>query len=197
MLQESRIDSTGETLTERVGIYIDGANIFFAAVNHFERLGMTQDAAKVASKIEYAQFAKWLAKGRSISQAKYFNSFKPGVNPTNAFFKAVGSLGYQVFLREYKLKDDREHEAGVDIELAIHAVKDALSFDTLVLVTGDIDFLPLMEMMFQFSRKVEIVCFSSSTNARWLEMKKSYPDLELRALEDFYGTDQAEPWKMV
>lgn len=160
-------------MTENIGIYIDGANIFFSARRFFEDRGYSQMAAKSMAKFDINSLTRWLAKERYVAIRKYFNSIIPTSATITSFYQCMEKRGYGVFLREQKGEHEKKmtKEAGVDVELSIHSMKDAIEFDTMVLVSGDIDYLPLVEMMLSMNKEVEIIGFPDNTSENYKSMK--------------------------
>ena len=69
-------------------------------------------------------------------------------------------------------------KADWDVGLAVDAIRLAPSLDAVVLVSGDGDYLPLVEYLQKSSGKqVEVVAFSETTSSRLIEEADDYLDL--------------------
>lgn len=167
---------------KRVGIYIDGANLYFCAREYYLSRGQEISQAKKSAKLDIARMTAWLADGREISKMCYFNSIAPDSSGLNNFYACCKNRGYRVFLREQKTYGSGEthSEAGVDVELAVHAIMDAAEWDTIILLSGDVDFLPVVEALLAMNKEVEVVSVKATLGEG---MMKS--DAILRYLDEF------------
>ena len=133
-------------MNERVGIFIDGANIFYGLK------GRTLD---------FIQFKEWLAKGRIITEASYFNASQKKNSVMNAFFNHVKKAGFRTYIKQTTLNSftKKYKQAGIDVYLAVKAMRFMDKFDTFILVSGDYDYVPLIEEMKHAGKNIEIVSF--------------------------------------
>lgn len=153
---------------ERVGIYVDGANIFYGLNNQ---------------RIDFEHFRDWLAEGREIKRFGYFNSGQKHNQEVQKFFAYLRAIGVKTYVKQMTQNSvTKEYkQEGVDVYLSVKALKHADEFDTLILVSGDYDFLPLIHEMNEMNKKVEIVSFQKS-------MHPIYKRFRYRYMEDYLET---------
>ena len=62
--------------------------------------------------------------------------------------------------------------------MAVDAIKLAPKLDAVILVTGDGDFVPLVEYLKMAVAKLEVASFGKSTSARLIEVADDFIDLD-------------------
>jgi uncharacterized protein (TIGR00288 family) len=64
-----------------------------------------------------------------------------------------------------------------DVGIAMDAIRMAPLYDVMVLVSGDGDFVPMIEYLKNQGRQVEVMAFSRSTSGRLKEIADEFIDL--------------------
>ncbi|MBI1956973.1 MAG: NYN domain-containing protein, partial [Candidatus Niyogibacteria bacterium] len=97
-----------------------------------------------------------------------------------AFFEALEKIGIEPKNKDIQIFAGGVKKADWDVGLTIDAVRLAPRVDTLVLVTGDGDFVPLVEYLKegQFGIQVEVMAFGRSTSAKLRETADAFTDLD-------------------
>lgn len=150
---------------QRVAVFIDVQNMYHSARNlHNARVNFKAvvDAA-VAGRHLIRSFA-------------YVIRTKTGEE--KAFFEALIKEGI-----ETRVKDLQEFSSGVkkadwDVGLAIDAVRTADIVDTIVIVSGDSDFLPLLDYLKGRGRRVEVIAFGRTAALKLKEAADDFVDIE-------------------
>ena len=148
-----------------VGIFIDGANI--------NLLGIYFD---------WRQFKKWIADNRDIREANYINS-TPFSQHDIRLYKHIRLSGFALWRQDpVRIKaTNKLKQCGIDILLTIKAIEFQDNFDTFILVSGDSDFLPLLEYMEGRSKNIEIVSNRAQLNPIYYNH-----NYKIRYIEDFF-----------
>jgi len=136
---------------QRVGIFIDVQNMFYSARSLHQ------------SKVDYSKLLGELMRGRKLVRAIAYVVQKPDVDQ-NAFLEALRRSGYEVKRKELAVRDDGSTRGDWDVGLTIDALSLAPRIDAAVLVTGDGDFVPLVEALRIMGCYVEIASFQQSTS---------------------------------
>lgn len=150
---------------QRLVVLIDVQNLYHSARNLYR------------AKVNFREILKLAVGGRKLIRAfGYVVRTKTGEE--KPFFEALTKLGI-----ETRVKDLQEFYGGLkkadwDVGIAIDAVRTAPRIDVIVLVSGDGDFLPLVEYLKNQGKKVEIVAFGRSTSSRLKEEADEFIDLE-------------------
>lgn len=139
---------------DRVSIFIDGANLFFAMLDHTDSI-----------KLDYKKLTdKLCGANRKLVRAYYYDApLKQQDDPSRykkqqRFFNAIGSLEYfDICLGRF----ERGRQKGVDVLLAVDMIKYAHnnSYDTAVVVSGDSDLVSAVELVKSMGKHVEIAFF--------------------------------------
>jgi len=112
-------------------------------------------------------------------------------NAEAAFFDALQQQGI-----ELKIKDVQEFSSGAkkadwDVGMAVDAIALSPKVDVIVLVTGDGDFVPLVEYLKGHGVICEVAAFKESTNATLRTVADSF--LDLSAEPDRYLIGEGRP----
>ena len=95
------------------------------------------------------------------------------------FFEALTKMGIETKVKDLQVFADGAKKADWDVGMAIDAVKLSPKLDTVILITGDGDFVPLVEYL-QMNQgcQVEVVSFGKSTSAKLIEASDNFMDLD-------------------
>ncbi|MDQ7056147.1 MAG: NYN domain-containing protein [Persephonella sp.] len=161
-------------INERVAVFIDGGNMFHAST-----------ALKL--KINYRRLVEILRKDRWLLRAYFYTGIPSGDLPKEVrdqlkkqqgFLNELQNAGIKVKTIPLKKTPEGYIEKGIDILIATDmislAYKDA--YDTAVLVSGDSDFIPVVEKVQEIGKRVENVSFKKTSS---YELRKMCDDFIL------------------
>jgi uncharacterized LabA/DUF88 family protein len=151
---------------QRVGVFIDTQNIYHSAKNLYH------------SKVNFGQIVKDAVGERSLIRAvAYVITTEAG--DEKAFFEALTKMGIETKTKDLQIFGSGAKKADWDVGLAIDAVKLAPKLDAVILVTGDGDFVPLVEyLQTNEGCQVEVVSFGKSTSSKLREVIDDFFDLD-------------------
>ncbi len=151
---------------QRVGIFIDTQNLYHSAKNIYH------------SKVNFGKIVDETLEGRRLVRAiAYVISTESGEE--TAFFEALGKMGIETKVKDLQVFGSGAKKADWDVGMAIDAVKMAPKLDCVILVTGDGDFVPLVEYLrTNEGCQVEVASFGKSTSAKLLESADHFMDLD-------------------
>ena len=154
---------------QRVGVFIDTQNIYHSAKNLYH------------SKVNFGQIVKDAVGDRSLIRAvAYVITTEAG--DEKAFFEALTKMGIETKTKDLQIFGSGAKKADWDVGLAIDAVKLAPKLDAVILVTGDGDFIPLVQyLQVNEGCQVEVVSFGKSTSAKLIEAVDDFIDLDMNA----------------
>lgn len=150
---------------QRVAVFIDTQNLYHSAKNLYQ------------ARVNFAEVLKTAVAGRILVRAlAYVVRTKTGEE--KPFLEALKNLGI-----ETREKELQEYPSGLkkgdwDVGIAVDAIRIAPSVDTIVLCSGDGDFLPLVEYLKNQGKRVEIISFSKTTSSKLKETADEFLDLE-------------------
>lgn len=165
-------------LSQRVAVLIDTQNMYHSAKHLF------------GAKLAFGKVVEAVAGDRSILRAiAYVAKSKTGEE--TAFFDALKEMGI-----ELKIKDVQEFSSGAkkadwDVGMAVDAVKLGEKVDVIILMTGDGDFVPLVEYLHGKGVIVEVAAFAESTNAQLKAIADRFFDISTAGKQFLIGTKYA------
>ena len=163
---------------QRVGIFIDAQNLYHSAKNLYQ------------SRVNFGQVVKDALAGRALIRAMaYVITTEAG--DEKAFFEALGKMGIEAKTKDLQIFAGGAKKADWDVGLAVDAIKMAPKLDTVILVTGDGDFVPLVQyLQMNEGCQVEVTSFGQSTSARLKEAADEFIDLSENARKYLLGSNQ-------
>jgi uncharacterized LabA/DUF88 family protein len=95
------------------------------------------------------------------------------------FFEALSKLGIETKTKDLQIFAGGAKKADWDVGLAVDAIKMSPRLDSVVIVSGDGDFIPLVEYLQTSGVQVEVVSFGKSTSGKLREAVDDFVDLSL------------------
>ena len=141
---------------QRVGVFIDVQNLYYSARNLYNR------------KVNFGNIVKKAVGNRQLIRATaYVVSTKTGEN--QPFFDALYNLGIETKEKELMEYDSGQKKADWDVGITVDAISAAPDLDVIVLVSGDGDYIPLVEYLQSRGKFVEVASFRETTSGRLVE----------------------------
>lgn len=152
---------------QRVGIFIDAQNLYHSGKNLYH------------SKVNFGAIVKDALDDRKIVRAVAY-VIKTESGEESGFFDALTKVGIETKIKDLQIFSSGAKKADWDVGMAIDAVKMAPKLDTVILVTGDGDFVPLVEYL-QMNQgcQVEVASFGKSTSSKLIEAADHFMDLDV------------------
>lgn len=157
--------------SERVGIFVDAQNIYHSAKNLH------------GARVNFSELKRNLLKGRpSVRAFSYVVRSEEELQEKTgeeSFFEALRSAGFDLRLKDIQVYPGGAKKADWDVGMAIDAVRFADSLDTVILVTGDGDFIPLVEYLkWGLGKRVEVAGFSRTSSGKLKEAADQFIELD-------------------
>lgn len=151
---------------QRVGVFIDTQNLYHSGKNLYH------------SKVNFGQIvADALAERSLIRAIAYVITTEAG--DEKAFFEALTKMGIETKTKDLQIFASGSKKADWDVGLAVDAVKLAPKLDAVILLSGDGDFVPLIEyLQIREGCQVEVVSFGKSTSSKLIEAADDFLDLD-------------------
>jgi uncharacterized LabA/DUF88 family protein len=150
---------------QRVVVLIDVQNLYHSARNLYK------------AKVNFKEILKSAVAGRKLIRAfAYVVRTKTGEE--KPFFEALSKLGIETRIRDLQEFYDGLKKADWDVGIVIDAIRTAPSVDVIVLISGDGDFVPLVEYLKNQGKRVEVIAFGKSTSLKLKETADAFYDLE-------------------
>lgn len=150
---------------QRVAVLVDVQNMYHSAKHLFRaraNFGAVLTAA-VANRLLI----------RSIAYV-----VKTEIEEEKLFFDALTKAGFELKVKDLQVFPDGTKKADWDVGIGVDAIRLSGLIDALVLVSGDGDFVPLLEFL-KFTRglQVEVMAFGRSASGRLQETADDFTDL--------------------
>lgn len=149
---------------QRVGVFIDVQNMYHSGRHLFN------------AKVNFGQILKTAVADRQLIRAFGYVSVTQS-QEEQAFFEALHKQGFEVKMKDLQVFPDGTKKGNWDIGMCMDCVRLSTKLDVVVLVTGDGDFIPLVEYLRNQGLKVELVSFRKSTSAGLVEEVDQFIDI--------------------
>lgn len=148
---------------QRVGVFIDTQNLYHSAKNLYK------------ARVNFAAVLKEAVAGRTLVRAiAYLITTESGEE--KAFFEALSKAGIETKTKDLQIFYGGAKKADWDVGLAVDAIKLAPKLDAVVIVSGDGDYVPLVEYL-KATTQVEAISFGKSTSSKLKESVDDFIDL--------------------
>ncbi|MEK7664713.1 MAG: NYN domain-containing protein [Patescibacteria group bacterium] len=151
---------------QRVEVLIDVQNLYHSAKNLYH------------SKVNFQEVLKQAIAGRKFIRAfAYVVRTKTGEE--KPFFDALSKLGIETRVRDLQEFYGGAKKADWDVGIVIDAIRTSSALDVIVLVSGDGDFIALVEYLKNQGKRVEVMAFGRTTSLKLKEVADEFIDLDL------------------
>ncbi len=157
-------------MSKKLGIYIDVQNLQAT----FE---------KFSQHVRYDKFLEYVrSKYGEPFKAVCFVPYNPEDLHRKRLIDALALMGYRVVTKMIKQLPDGSVKANMDLEICLEVVKASNYLETIILVTGDGDFVPLVE---ELNRKgCRVIVIGPMKGATSLEL--------IRVSDEYYNLNEID-----
>lgn len=152
---------------QRVGVFVDVQNMYYSAKNLYN------------AKVNFAQILKAAIGDRSLIRAIAY-VIKADVKEEQNFFDALEKIGFEVKAKDLQIFAGGAKKGDWDIGLAMDCIELAPKLDTIVIVSGDGDYVPLVNhLRHALGCRIEAIAFGKSSSGLLREECDLFTDLDL------------------
>jgi uncharacterized LabA/DUF88 family protein len=149
---------------QRVGVFIDTQNLYHSAKHLYK------------ARVNFGKILEEAVGGRILVRAiAYVISTESGEEKN--FFEALTKIGIETKIKDLQVFADGVKKADWDVGLAVDAIKLSPKLDTVVIVSGDGDFVPLIQYLDIHGIQVEVISFGKSSSSKLKEAAHAFTDL--------------------
>lgn len=149
---------------QRVGVFIDTANLYHSAKHLYK------------ARVNFANVLAEAVGDRTLVRAiAYVVRTESG--DESAFFDALTKIGIETKVKDLQIFADGAKKADWDVGIAIDAVKLSAKLDTVIIASGDGDYVPLIEYLESTGCQVEVISFGKSSSAKLKEAAHAFTDM--------------------
>ncbi len=151
---------------QRVGVFVDVQNMYYSARYMYN------------SKVNFKALLNEAVQGRTLVRAIAYVIRTEDVG-REEFFKVLENLGFEVKGKDIQVFVDGSKKGDWDIGIAMDMIELAPRLDTLVLISGDGDFIPLVEHLQRaLGCRVEVIAFGKSASGKLRDVANNFIDLD-------------------
>lgn len=149
---------------QRVGVFIDVQNMYYSAKNLYN------------AKVNFGNILETAVGNRKLIRANAY-VVKTKTGEEKVFFEALEKLGLETREKELMVYDGAK-KADWDVGICIDSIAMADRLDVIVLVSGDGDFIPLVQYLkMNKGCRVEVMAFRETTSTKLVETVDHFIDL--------------------
>ncbi len=157
--------NTGKFAEQRVGVLVDIQNMYYSAKVLYKK------------KVNFKEVLKAAAAGRKLVRAIAYG-IKTIEGLERNFFEALQKSGYEVRTKDLQIFPGGAKKGDWDVGITVDAIKLARHLDVIVLVTGDGDYLPLVQYLQNTTGcRLEVIAFQESASAKLIEAADDFQNL--------------------
>lgn len=150
---------------QRVGVLVDIQNLYYSArVSH-------------KKKVNFGAILK-----EAIGDRKLIRAIAYGIKTLEGleekFFEALAKQGFEVRTKDLQIFPGGAKKGDWDVGITVDAIKLSRNLDVIILVSGDGDYIPLVEYLQNTTGcKVETIAFSESASSLLIKKSDKFTDL--------------------
>jgi uncharacterized LabA/DUF88 family protein len=152
---------------QRVGIFIDIQNLYHSSKNLYK------------SRVNYKELIKELVAGRKLIRSIAYVVKSDTALGESSFFDSLIRAGLELRIKDLQINADGSKKADWDIGMAVDALRMSDFLDVVILVTGDGDFIPLIQyLQYGKGRSVEVAAFGRTASGKLQEIADQFINIE-------------------
>ncbi len=149
---------------QRVGIFIDTQNLYHSARSNY------------GAHVNYQAMIEAGLAGRKLMRA-FAYVIKSEAGDESKFFEALNDMGIETRVKDLQVFYNGEKKADWDVGIAIDIVRMSEKLDTVVLVSGDGDFLEVLRYVKSRGIRAEVMAFKKTTSQKLTDEADYFWDL--------------------
>lgn len=161
-MAENFLDRPGWHQNQRVGLFVDTQNLYHSARDYY------------GQNVNFESLLRYAVGGRHLVRATAYVVEREGDTSAWPFIYKLSTIGFKVRRMNLTLKETTEQgkpifEGNWDMGIAADMVRLMQTLDTVVLGSGDGDFVDIIEVMMERGTRVEVVSFKETTSQKLID----------------------------
>lgn len=150
---------------QRIGVLVDIQNLYYSA------------RVLYGKKVSFKNVLQDAVSGRKLIRAIAYG-IKTVEGQEEKFFEALEKQGFEVKTKDLQIFPGGQKKGDWDVGIAVDAIKMSKSLDALVLVSGDGDYIPVVEYVQNTTGCiVEVMAFKESSSGKLIEKADEFTNL--------------------
>jgi len=139
---------------------------------------------RINKNVDYAKFFNILIKKfGGKTKIYYYGTIDPANKQQEKFYISLKKIGYIIHCIKVKKLGDRVISSGLDISLAVNAMRILPSLKKFILVSGDSDFVALLQQARQIGVNTYVIAIPLSTGYLLRQVTNTFLNLETLIVE--------------
>ncbi len=150
---------------QRVGVLVDVSNMYHSAKNLYKK------------RVNFGKVLEKAVAGRKLIRAIAYVIHTESEEETS-FFEALIKQGFEVKMKELQIFPGGMKKADWDVGIAMDAIKLSSNLDVVILVSGDGDYIPLIDYIQNTTGSlIEVMGFRKTTSSRLIDQSDDFTNL--------------------
>ncbi|MBW2966650.1 NYN domain-containing protein [Candidatus Woesearchaeota archaeon] len=150
---------------QRIGVFVDVQNLYYSAKNLYN------------AKVNFANVLRTVTNGRRLIRAIAY-VIKTEAMKEKTFFEALEKIGFDIRSKDLQIFYGGAKKGDWDVGIAMDIIELAPKLDVVVLVSGDGDFVPLLQHARSSGCKIEAAAFGRSASSKLKDVVSIFYDLD-------------------
>jgi uncharacterized LabA/DUF88 family protein len=151
-------------MAHNVGVFVDVSNLFYSAKS-------------AGVEVNYCRLLDCAVAGRDLIRASAYTGVDPDNPNQRKFIDFLRANGYKVICKDIHKYEGGRIKANLDIEMAVDIMLLSENLDVVVLVSGDGDFVRLLEAVQLRGVRCEVISFGISTSNELIEAADQFTEI--------------------
>lgn len=165
-------------MAHNVGVFVDVSNLFYSAKS-------------AGVEVNYCRLLDAALAGRDLIRACAYTGVDPDNPNQRKFIDFLRANGYKVICKDIHKYEGGRIKANLDIEMAVDIMLLSENLDVVVLVSGDGDFVRLLEAVQLKGVRCEVISFGISTSNELIEAADQFT--EITSLPGIFRSGPSSP----
>ena len=150
---------------QRVGVFVDVQNMYHSGKNLYH------------ANVNFDKILSAAVSNRQLIRAIAY-VICSNTSEEQSFFETISKYGFELKVKDLQIFPGGIKKADWDVGIAVDAIKLADKLDVVVLVTGDGDFIPLVQYLKENKGcRVELLSFKRTTSSNLIKKVDDFLDL--------------------
>lgn len=151
-------------MSHNVGVFVDVSNLFYSAKS-------------AGVEVNYCRLLDAAVAGRDLIRACAYTGVDPDNPNQRKFIDFLRANGYKVVSKDIHKYEGGRIKANLDIEIAVDILLLSENLDVVVLVSGDGDFVRLLDAVQSKGVRCEVISFGISTSNELIEAADLFTEI--------------------
>lgn len=151
-------------MSHNIGVFVDVSNLFYSAKS-------------AGVEVNYCRLLDIAVAGRDLIRACAYTGVDPDNPNQRKFIDFLRANGYKVVCKDIHKYEGGRIKANLDIEMAVDIMLLSENLDVVVIVSGDGDFVRLVEAIQMKGVRCEVISFGISTSNELIEAADQFTEI--------------------